>query len=217
MVQLFIWSCNLSVHFSLLLLSTEDPGAGEQELVQDLLDPKTQPQTWSPRLTFQYSNLVSQLPIAPPVAARNDEKLKLGKSFMKVLTVVEKAMSNLVEVSLLVPSVDFSSMKTVFMWVSTHGRRQPGSILWWPESHKLLLTRVLSSSQNILKFVFKGPGPVDVEGGDGRGVGCWPYRHKGRRIVVSQLGLYIGEVTVLVCLLSVLSARPVRVGLWDSV
>ena len=45
---------------------------------------------------------------------------------MKVLTVVEKAMSNLVEVSLLVPSVDFSSMKTVFMWVSTHGRRHPG-------------------------------------------------------------------------------------------
>ena len=63
--------------------------------------------------------------MAPPDAAKKEAKLKVGKSLMKVFTVVEKAISNLGDTLSYVPSVDFSSMKTVLMFVSRQGSKQP--------------------------------------------------------------------------------------------
>ena len=62
---------------------------------QDLFLPRTTlaaPPSWS---RICWTPRPSHSPMAPPEAARKEAKLKAGKSLMKVFTVVENAISNL--------------------------------------------------------------------------------------------------------------------------
>ena len=60
------------------LVLIENESDGDEEMVQDLLDTEAKPQSYQQP---QHSNIRAlYIPIAPPVAAKKEAKLNLGKS-----------------------------------------------------------------------------------------------------------------------------------------
>ena len=93
----------------------------------------------------------SQRPAVPPIEVRKVKKLNWGNPYIFLLTVVEKINSIR---DIFLRSNAFSLMKTIFIFVSVHGRRHPEFCLNLKIKVTLLYyTWILSPIKQLLKWM----------------------------------------------------------------